>query len=375
LNTSQAEGMTVTIVDAARPVPGGADTHSDLNVASCLVTGGVDTHLDLNVAAALDPVGGLLGVAEFPTTLAGHRELLGWLSGFGPVARAGVEGTGSYGAGLARFLRAAGVEVVGVDRPNRQARRRSGKSDPLDAIEAARAALSGRACGAAKSRDGNVEAIRVLVVAKRPARSAKIQTLNQIRHLSFTAPDQLRQRLAGVSRQQLAARAAALRPPTVDSADPVITATRTALRILGRRVLALDAEKARIDALLATLVTQTAPQLLTVFGVGIDTAAELLVTAGDNPGRLRSEAAWAHLCGTAPIPASSGKVTRYRLNRGGDRQANRALWGIVITRLGNDPRTRAYMARRLGEGRSKPEVIRVLKRYVAREACHHLPRP
>ncbi len=152
MNTSQAEGMTVTIVDAARPVPGGADTHSDLNVASCLVTGGVDTHLDLNVAAALDPVGGLLGVAEFPTTLAGHRELLGWLSGFGPVARAGVEGTGSYGAGLARFLRAAGVEVVEVDRPNRQARRRSGQSDPLDAIEAARAALSGRACGAAKSR-------------------------------------------------------------------------------------------------------------------------------------------------------------------------------------------------------------------------------
>ena len=325
MNTSQAEGMTVTIVDAARPVPGGADTHSDLNVASCLVTGGVDTHLDLNVAAALDPVGGLLGVAEFPTTLAGHRELLGWLSGFGPVARAGVEGTGSYGAGLARFLRAAGVEVVEVDRPNRQARRRSGKSDPLDAIEAARAVLSGRACGAAKSRDGNVEAIRVLVVAKRSARSAKIQTLNQIRHLSFTAPDQLRQRLAGVSRQQLAARAAALRPPTVGSADPVITATRTALRILGRRVVALDAEKARIDALLATLVTQTAPQLLTVFGVGIDTAAELLVTAGDNPGRLRSGAAWAHLCGTAPIPASSGKVTRYRLNRGGDRQANRAL--------------------------------------------------
>jgi transposase len=367
--------MTETIVDAARPVPGGADTHSDLNVASCLVTGGVDTHLDLNVAAALDPVGGLLGVAEFPTTLAGHRELLGWLSGFGPVARAGVEGTGSYGVGLARFLRAAGVEVVEVDRPNRQARRRSGKSDPLDAIEAARAVLSGRACGAAKSRDGNVEAIRVLVVAKRSARSAKIQTLNQIRHLSFTAPDQLRQRLAGVSRQQLAARAAALRPPAVESADPVITATKTALRTLGRRVLALDAEKARIDALLATLVTQTAPQLLTVFGVGIDTAAELLVTAGDNPGRLRSEAAWAHLCGTAPIPASSGKVTRYRLNRGGDRQANRALWGIVITRLGNDPRTRAYMARRLGEGRSKPEVIRVLKRYVAREVYHHLPRP
>jgi len=273
-----------------------------------------------------------------------------------------------------------------VDRPNRQARRRAGKSDPLDAVEAARAALSGRACGAAKSRDGNVEAIRALVVAKRSARSAKIQALNQIRHLSFTAPDGLRQRLAGVSRQQLAARAGALRPATGEGADPVIAATKTsrkssgvpttmtALRILGRRVLALDEEKARIDALLAVLVTQTAPQLLAVFGVGVDTAAALLVTAGDNPGRLRSEAAWAHLCGTAPIPASSGKVTRYRFNRGGDRQANRALWGIVITRLRNDPRTRADMARRLAEGRSKPEVIRVLKRYVAREACHHLPR-
>jgi transposase len=367
--------MTVTIVDAACPVTGSGDTHPGLHTAPCLVTGGVDTHLDLNVAAALDGIGGLVGVAEFPATLAGHRDLLSWLAGFGPVARVGVEGTGSYGAGLARFLRRAGVEIVEVDRPNRQARRRSGKSDPLDAIEAARAALSGRARGAAKSRDGNVEAIRALVVARRSARSAKIQTLNQIRHLGYTAPEQLRQRLAGISRHQLAARAAALRPGSREGADPVITATKTALRILGRRVLALDAEKRHIDALLTGLVTQTAPDLLALHGVGIDTAAALLVTAGDNPGRLRSEAAWAHLCGTAPIPASSGKVTRYRLNRGGDRQANRALWGIVITRLRNDPRTQAYMARRLAEGQSKPEVIRVLKRYVAREVYHRLPRP
>ena len=368
--------MTVTIVDVARPVTGSGDVHPDLHAAPCPVTGGVDTHLDLNVAAALDGIGGLLGVAEFPATLEGHRQMLGWLSAFGPVARVGVEGTGSYGAGLARFLRRAGVAIVEVDRPSRQARRRAGKSDPLDAVEAARAALSGRACGAARSRDGNVEAIRVLVVAKRSARSTKIQALNQIRHLGFTAPDELRQRLAGVSRQQLAAKAAALRPGSMrEGADPVMPATKTALQILGRRVLALDAEKARIDALLSGLVTQTAPQLLALHGVGIDTAAALLVTAGDNPGRLRSEAAWAHLCGTAPIPASSGKVTRYRLNRGGDRQANRALWGIVITRLRNDPRTRAYMDRRLAEGRSKPEVIRILKRYVAREVYRHLPRP
>jgi transposase len=218
-----------------------------------------------------------------------------------------------------------------------------------------------------------VEAIRALLVAKRSARSVKIKTLNQIRHLSFTAPGQLRERLKGVSRQQLAARAAALRPSQRDGADPVLMATKTALRILGRRVLALDEEKARIDALLSELVTRTAPELLTLHGAGIDTAASLLVTAGDNPGRLRSEAAWAHLCGTAPIPASSGgKVTRWRLNRGGDRQANCALRGIVITRLRNDPRTQAYMTRRLAEGRSKPEVIRILKRYVAREG---LPPP
>ena len=198
-----------------------------------------------------------------------------------------------------------------------------------------------------------MEAIRALVVAKRSARSVKIKTLNQIRHLSYTAPDQLRERLKGVSRQQLAGRAAALRPSAREGADPVLMATKTALRILGRRVLALDEEKARIDALLSELVTQTAPELLRLHGVGIDTAATLLVTAGDNPGRLRSEAAWAHLCGTAPIPASSGKVTRWRLNRGGDRQANCALRGIVITRLRNDPRTQAYMTRRLAEGRPR----------------------
>ena len=166
--------------------------------------------------------------------------------------------------------------------------------------------------------------------------------------------------------------AAALRPRA--GSDPVISATKTAIRILGRRVLALDEELATIDGLLAPLVAATAPSLLDVHGVGVDTAATLLVAAGDNPQRLRSEAAWAHLCGVAPIPASSGKVTRWRLNRGGDRQANGALWVIVITRMSSDPRTRVYVERRLKEGRSKPEIIRILKRYVAREVFHHLPR-
>ena len=332
---------------------------------------GVDTHLDLNVAAAVDHIGGLLGVAEFATTSSGHKELLAWLRGFGPVAKVGIEGTSSYGTGLARSLRRAGIDVAEVDRPNRQSRRRTGKSDPVDAIEAARAALSGRAQGAGKSRDGNVEAIRALVVAKRSGRSTKIQTLNQIRHLGFTAPEELRSRLKGISRQHLGAEAAALRPRA--GGDPVVFATKTALSLLGHRVLVLDAERERLNLLLGELVEKTAPQLLEIHGVGVDTAATLLVTAGDNPGRIRSEAAWAHLCGVAPIQASSGKVSRVRLDRGGDRQANSALWGVVITRLRSDPRTQAYMERRLKEGRSKPEIIRVLKRYVAREVYHRLP--
>jgi transposase len=336
------------------------------------VTGGVDTHLDLNVAAAVDPIGGLLGVAEFPTTSSGCSELLGWLESFGPVTRVGIEGTSSYGSGLARSLRRSGIEVVEVDRPNRQSRRRTGKSDPADAIEAARAALSGRAQGAGKAKDGNVEAIRALVVAKRSARDTKIKTMNQIRHLGFTAPDELRERLAGVSRKDLAATAAALRPR--DGGDQVAFATKTALCLLGRRVLALEAEKEHLDNLLAKLVEKTAPELLGLFGVGVDTAAALLVTAGDNPERIRSEAAWAHLCGAAPIEASSGKTTRWRLDRGGDRQANAALYVIVITRMGADKRTRAYVERRLAEGRSKPDIIRILKRYVAREVYHYLPR-
>jgi transposase len=336
------------------------------------VTGGVDTHLDVNVAAALDEIGGLLGVEEFVTDATGHRRLLAWLESFGAVTRVGVEGTGSYGVGLSRSLRAAGVDVVEVDRPNRLVRRRQGKSDPVDAVEAARAVLSGRASGAGKTRDGNVEAIRALTIAKRSARSTKIKTLNQIRHLGFCAPDQLRERFSGLSRARIGPEAAALRPRS--DGDPVVFATKVAMRTLGRRVLVLDQEKAELDVLLSDLVAKTAPELLALHGVGVDTAALLLVAAGDNPERLRSEAAWAHLCGVSPIEASSGKVVRRRLNRGGDRQANHALWRIAITRMRSDPRTRLYVERRLEAGRSKPEIIRMLKRYIAREVFHHLPR-
>jgi transposase len=333
------------------------------------VTGGVDTHADMHVAAALDPIGGLLGVAEFPATPAGYTGLLGWLGGFGTVHLVGVEGTGSYGAGLARHIAAAGVRVVEVDRCDRQDRRRQGKSDPLDAVSAARAALSGRALGAPKGRDGPVEAIRALMVTKRSARSERTQTINQARALILTGPDELRTRFARHTPAALVAELASLRPRAGDVPG---YATRIALRELARRAEFLDGQLARLDELIVPLVTTHAPGLLALYGIGPDTAAMLLVAAGDQPARLRSEAAWAHLCAVAPIPASSGKVSRHRLNPGGDRNANHALWRIVITRMSSHPATRAYVDRRSKEGLSKKEIIRCLKRYVAREVYPHL---
>ena len=272
------------------------------------ITGGVDTHADIHVAAALDPIGGLLGVQEFPATAGGYAGLLGWLGGFGTVALVGIEGTGSYGAGLARHVTAAGIRVVEVDRSDRQDRRRQGKSDPLDAVSAARAAQSGRARGAPKGRDGAVEAIRALMVAKRSARSERVQTINQARALVVTGPDDLRTRFARHTAAGLVSGLASLRPRP---GDVVGYATRIALRELGRRAEFLDAQLERLDELIAPLVAARAPGLLALHGVGPDTAALLLVAAGDHPERLRSEAAWAHLCAVVPIPASSGKVTRH----------------------------------------------------------------
>ena len=336
------------------------------------ITGGVDTHLDTHVAAALDANGGVLGIESFPTTPEGFTALHAWLRSFGALERVGVEGTGAYGAGLARHLRGEGLEVIEVDRPNRQVRRMLGKSDTIDAVEAARAVLSGRARSIAKTADGNVEALRALLVAKRSGRDARIACLNQLRHLGFCAPDELRERFRGVPKQRLAEQAAALRPRA--DHDPVMHATKLAMRTLARRALGLTEDNEQLDVVLSELVTATAPSLVELYGVGIHTAAILLVAAGDNASRVRSEAAWAHLCGVAPLHASSGKTIRHRLNRGGNRQANHALWRIVFTRMGSEPRTRVYVQRRLDEGLSKPEIMRVLKRYVARETYRHLPR-
>jgi transposase len=333
------------------------------------ITGGVDTHADVHVAAALDSVGGLLGVGEFPVSPAGYARLLGWLGGFGTVCLVGIEGTGSYGAGLARHVAGAGIRVVEVDRSDRQDRRRQGKSDPLDAVSAARAAQSGRARGAPKGRDGAVEAIRALMVAKRSAAGERTRTINQARALILTGPDDLRARFTTHTPAALVAGIASLRPRPGDVAG---YAVRVALRELGRRAVFLDGQLERLDELIVPLVTAHAPGLLALYGIGPNTAALLLIAAGDHPGRLRSEAAWAHLCAAAPIPASSGKVTRHRLNPGGDRQANHALWRIVFTRMGPDAATRAYAGRRTKEGKSKAEIIRCLKRYVARQVYPHL---
>jgi transposase len=347
--------MAMAIVDAARSV-----------------TGGVDTHADVHVAAALDELGALVGTASFATTAAGYRELAGWLAAFGPVSRVGIEGTGSYGAGLTRFLQARGIEVVEVDCPNRQDRHRAGKSDTLDAVSAARGALAGDARGLPKGGTGPVEAMRVLLVAKRSARAERVRALNQMRHLVYVAPDDIRARFQGLNVGQLSRTAAVMRPRPGNQVDFVTLFT---LRELARRALGLDDEIGRLDELLEPVVTGHAADLLSLHGCGLFVAATLAVAAGDRPERIRTEAAWAHLCGTAPIPANSGKTTaRYRLNRGGNRQANSALHRMVLTRMSCHEPTKIYVARRREEGRGNLEIMRSLKRYVARETFKHLPR-
>ena len=337
------------------------------------VTGGVDTHLDVHVAAALDPLGGLLGTKSFEVNPAGYKSLLSWLESFGAVGKVGVEGTGSYGAGLARFLhRTASMSSrsTGRTEPNGVGRASpipSMQWKPRDQRSMAEQRVSPR------RKDGAVEAIRVLLVAKRSARQARVKAVVQVRHLVVTAPDVLHRRLKGLTVSALVKEGAKLRP--AQSSDPVTAATKAAVSSLARRIQALERELTDLDTKINSLLAVTAPELLALFGVGPDTAATLLVTAGDNPERLHSEAAFAHLCGVSPIPASSGKSTgRFRLDSGGDRQANSALWRIVMVRIAHDPETTAYFERHMKEGRTKPEVIRILKRYVAREVYRHLPR-
>jgi transposase len=326
---------------------------------------GVDTHLDAHVAVVLGGLGRRLGELSVPTTKKGYEGLVSWAEGFGRVRCAGVEGTSSYGAGLARHLRSAGIGVLEIERPKRRHLRRKGKSDSRDAEAAARAVLAGETAGVPKSADGRVEMIRVLRAARRSAVKARTQAANQLRGILVTAPEALRHRLRALTTKELVAVAARFRLGN-DPKD-LQTATRFALRSVARRYQCLAEEIADLDAQLGRLVAETAPELISRPGVGTDHAATLLIVAGDNPERLGSEASFASLCGVSPVEASSGKVVRHRLNRGGNRDANRALHLICVVRMRIDERTRRYAARRASEGKSKREIIRCLKRYVARE--------
>jgi transposase len=325
---------------------------------------GVDTHLELHVAAALTADGAFLGSFGFPSTEAGYKDLLSWCGAFGIVVTFAIEGTSSYGAGLTKFLGAHGLNVVEVQRPNRQVRRKLGKSDVIDAEAAARTYLAGQASGQAKTQDGIVEMIRVLRSTRRSAIQSQTQAMNQMKAVVVTAPEALRQALRELSNEKLVSLAAGFR---VSAAHDCATASKLALCLLANRHQSLKVEVKKLDHELDRLTNEVAPGLRALLGVGTEVASTLLVTVGDNPQRLKSESSFAMLCAVAPLPASSGKSNRHRLNRGGDRQANQALWRIVITRMSCDERTQEYVARRTGEGLSKREIIRCLKRYVARE--------
>ena len=326
-------------------------------VADGLIVG-VDTHKDVHVAVVLDRLGRRLAARDFSSTDAGNAQLAGWLAGFGPVTDAGVEGTGSYGYRLARLLADRGLRVWEVNCPDRSRRRRNGKSDPVDAENAARAVLAGEATAVPKDRRGVIGELRLLVLTRRSAVKARTQAANQIKAFLIDADDELRARLHGLRKARFGRACAALEP-----ADGL----RRALAALGRRWLALDTEARQLEAQITALISTHAPKLLARHGVGAVTAAQLLVTAGANADRLRGDAAPAALRGASPAEASSGKTSRHRLNRGGDRAASNAPWVIAHARTISDPRTRAFAAKRTATRNSRREITRMLQRYIAPE--------
>jgi hypothetical protein len=326
---------------------------------------GVDTHKHVHVAVALDAIGGRLDHRSFAADRSGYEQLLEWALAFGAKQLTfAIEGTGSYGAGLTAAVRRRDVGVVEVLRTDRRDRRLRGKSDTLDAENAARARLSGQANTVPKTNDGTVEMLRQIKIAKDTAVKARTAAMISLKAVLVTATAALREELQPLSKMKLISRCAGLRPGPVDD---VHAAAKHTPPSLARRWQQLDAEVKEHERLLTELTTALSPQLVAAFGVGPDTAAELLIVAGDNIDRVRSEPAWARLCGVAPIPASSGMTTRHRLNRGGHRQANSVLYRSVIVRMQHHEPTQAYVARRTAEGKTKAEIIRCLKRLLARE--------
>ena len=331
---------------------------------SASVTVGVDTHKHTHFATAKDGLGRDLGHMEIDTNPRGYAALLKWSQAFSRQVVFGVEGTSSYGAGLARYLRANGQTTIEVLRPTRQDRRLRGKSDRIDAAAAAAAVQAGKARAVPKAGDEGVEMIRPLKVAKSTAIKARTQCMNAIKALIMTAPDALREQLRDLTPKTFITTASGFRVPEV--VDP-ISATKWSIRSMARRYVTLDEEVTELEGRLDELTQKLVPELRQCIGVGQDVAASLVLAAGLNGDRIRSEASFSMLCGSSPIPASSGMTNRHRLNRGGDRQANAALHRIVLVRMRYHEPTRAYVAKRTAEGRTKAEIFRCLKRYVARE--------
>lgn len=309
---------------------------------------GVDTHKYAHVAVVLDELGARLGDTVVDVNRRGYAEFEQWARRHGELITFGIEGTGSYGAGLASFLRRRGHRVVEVNSPDRRIRYLHGKDDPLDAESAARAVLSGVATATPKSADGTVEMIRQIKIAKDTAVKSRSQAVITLKTVIVTAPHQLREKLEKLTDKKLIEQCAEL---DNDGMFQPVDATRYTLRTLAERYRELDKEVRLHDLILATLTQRAAPELTSMFGVGADSAAELLVVIGDNPERIRSEAALAKLCGACPIPASSGNTTRHRLNRGGHRQANAALHRILIVRMRFHEPTITYITRRTEEGK------------------------
>ena len=332
---------------------------------------GVDTHKSSHTGAVVDVGGAVHAVTTLPADAFGYRRLLTFGRAQAPGRRLwAIEGTGSFGRGLTTFLLEQQERVVEVDRPARPARRNGAKSDDLDAVRAAREALS-REYLAQPRRRGDREALRVLLRTRQGAVNAKQRAMCHLQALIVTAPQALREQLQAKTTTDAVVRCARLRTGVQQSGEH--RATILTLRATARRILALEAEAYDHESLMQELVRSAAPALLDESGIGVLTAAELLC-AWSHPGRLRSEAAFAALAGVAPISASSGKVIRHRLNRGGDRQLNRALHTIVLTRLTHHPETKAYAARRAREGKTTREIKRCLKRHVARRLFKLLER-
>jgi hypothetical protein len=327
---------------------------------------GVDTRKYVHVAVALDEFGGLIDSQDFAADRAGYSKLIDWAAYLDRKLTFAIEGTGSYGAGLTAAVRRRDIGIIEVLRTDRRDRRLRGKNDTIDAENAARAVLGGggHATAVPKTNDCVVEMLRQIKVAKDVAVKARTAAMISLKAVIVNAPPQLRETLQPLSKMALIDRCAGLPPGPVTTAA---AATKHTLRLIARRWQQLNEEIKVHEVLLTELTGQLVPQLVTAFCIGPDTAAELLIVAGDNIDRVRSEAAWARLSGVAPVPASSGLTTRHRLNRGGQHHANAALYRAVIVRMQHHEPTRAYIARRTLEGKTKAEIIRRLKRLLARE--------